>query len=146
LTGRDDGVREGLASEIETSLPAARVVRGLDPVVAWRGQPQALRLDHGPELIAERLMSWCADRGSELRDIQPGNPEQHAFIERFNRTDRTEVLNASVVESLEQVRESRAEWVQSDNEERPHDALAGLPPATYRARLEARSSPLTLSP
>ena len=106
---------------------------------------QAIRLDNGPELIAERFMTWCAERGIELRYIQPGKPDQNAFIERFNRTYRTEVLNAYVFESLDQVREISAEWLQSYNEERPHDALAGLPPATYRAQLEARSSPLALS-
>lgn len=66
-------------------------------------------------------------------------------IERYNRTYRTEVLNAYVFESLEQVREISAEWLQSYNEERPHDALAGLPPATYRAQLETRSSPVAVS-
>ena len=81
-----------------------------------------------------------------FRSIQPGKPDQKAFIERYNRTYRTEVLNAYVVESLEQVREISAEWLQSYNEERPHDALAGLPPAVYRANLEARNSPLPLSP
>jgi putative transposase len=91
-------------------------------------------------------MTWCAERGIELRYIQPGKPDQNAFIERDNRTYRTEVLNAYVFESLEQVREISAEWLQRDNEERPHDALAGLPPALYRARLEARSSPVKLSP
>ncbi len=142
----DEGVREGLAIEVDTSLPAERVIRVLEQVVAWRGQPQAIRLDNGPELIAERVMTWCAERGIERRYIQPGKPDQNAFIERFNRTYRTEVLNAYVFESLEQVREITAEWLQSDNEERPHDALAGLPPATYRANLEARSSPLAVSP
>lgn len=142
----DEGVREGLAIEIDTSLPAERVIRVLDQVVAWRGQPQALRLDNGPELVADRFMSWCAERGIVLRYIQPGKPEQNAFIERFNRTYRTEVLNAYVFESLDQVREISAEWLQSYNEERPHDALAGLPPAIYRAQLEARSSPSLLSP
>jgi len=142
----DEGVREGLAIEIDTSLPAARVIRVLEQVVAWRGQPQAIRLDNGPELTAERFMTWCAERGIELRYIQPGKPDQNAFIERFNRTYRTEVLNAYVFESLDQVREISAEWLQSYNEERPHDALAGLPPATYRAQLEARSSPLQVSP
>ena len=78
--------------------------------------------------------------------IQPGKPDQNAFIERYNRTYRTEVLNAYVLESLDQVREISAEWLQSYNEERSHDGLAGLPPATYRAQLEARSSPLKLSP
>ena len=103
----DEGVREALAIEVDTSLPAERVIRVLDQVVAWRGQPQALRLDNGPELVADRFLSWCAERGIELRYIQPGKPDQNAFIERFNRTYRTEGLNAYVFESLEQVREIR---------------------------------------
>jgi putative transposase len=142
----DEGVREALAIEVDTSLPAEHVIRVLEQLVAWRGRPQAIRLDNGPELIAERFMTWCAERGIELRYIQPGKPDQNALIERFNRTYRTEVLNAYVFESWEQVREISAEWLQSYNEERPHDALAGLPPATYRAKLETRSSPLPVSP
>jgi putative transposase len=142
----DEGVREGLAIEVDTSLPAERVVRVLDQVVAWRGQPPALRLDNGPERLADRFVTWCAERGIELRYIQPGKPDQNAFIERFNRTYRTEVLNAYVFESLDQVREISAEWLQSYNEERPHDTLGGIPPAVYRAQLEARSSPLPVSP
>lgn len=42
----DEGVREGLAIEVDTSLPAERVIRVLEQVVAWRGQPQAIRLDN----------------------------------------------------------------------------------------------------
>lgn len=141
----DEGVREALAIEIDTSLPAARVVRVLEQLVAWRGRPEAIRLDNGPELIADGFMTWCAERDIELRYIQPGKPDQNAFIERFNRTYRTEVLNAYVFESLEQVRELTAQWLISYNEERPHDALAGVPPATYRARLSAGSSPLAVS-
>ena len=53
----DEGVREGLAIEIETSLPAERVSRVLELVVSWRGQPQAIRLDNGPEFIAESFIS-----------------------------------------------------------------------------------------
>jgi putative transposase len=121
-------------------------VRVLEQVVAWRGQPKAMRLDKSPEFIAERVMSWCAARASELWHIQPGKPDQNAFIERSNRTYRTEVLNAYVFESLDQVRANSAEWLQRYNEERAHEALAGLPPATYRATLEARSSLLQLAP
>ena len=83
----DEGVREGLAIEVDTSLPAERVLRVLEQVVSWRGRPQALRLDNGPEWIADRFMTWCAERGIELRYIQPGKPDQNAFIERFNRTN-----------------------------------------------------------
>jgi putative transposase len=91
----DEGVREGLAIEIDKSLPAQRVIRVLDHVVGWRGRA-AGDLARGPELIAERFMTWCEDRGIEPRYIQPGKPDQNAFIERFNRTYRTEVLNANV--------------------------------------------------
>ena len=117
------------------------MIRVLEQVVAWRCQPQAICLDNGPEFLAERFITWCAERAIELRYIQPGKPDQNALIERYNRTYRTEVLNANVFESLDQVREISMEWLQSYNEERPHDALAGVPPATYRANLEARSSP-----
>jgi putative transposase len=142
----DEGVREVLAMEVDTSLPAERVIRVLEQVVAWRGQPQAIRLDNGPEFLADRFASWCADRGIALRYIQPGKPNQNAFIERFNRTVRHEVLDAYVFESLDQVREISAQWMQEYNEERPHDALARVPPATYRAQITARSSPLEVSP
>lgn len=77
----------------------------------------------------------------EVDTSLPGKPDQNAFIERFNPTYRTEVLSAYVFDSLEQVREITAEWLQSYNEERPHDALTGLPPTAYRAQLEAKSSP-----
>lgn len=142
----DEGVREGLAIEIDTSLPAERVIRVLEQVVSWRGQPQAIGFDNDPEFIAERFITWCAERAIQLWHIQPGKPGQNALIEHYNRTYRTDLLSAYVFESLDQVRELSAEWLQSYNEERPHDALAGLPPATYRAQLEARSSPMKLSP
>ncbi len=123
----DEGVREVLAIEVDTSLPAERVVRVLEQVIAWRGQPQAIRLDNGPEFLADRFATWCADRGIALRYIQPGQPNQNAFVERFNRTFRHEVLDAYVFESLDQVREISAEWMREYNEERPHDTLDGMP-------------------
>jgi putative transposase len=81
----------------------------------------------------------------ELRYIQPGKPAQNGFIQRFNRTYRTEVLSAYVFDSLNQVREISAEWLLTYNEVRPQVALVGLPPATYRAQLTAGSSPLPVS-
>lgn len=142
----DEGVREVLAIEVDTSLPAERVIRVLEQVTAWRGQPQAIRLDNGPEFLADRFAAWCQARQIALRYIQPGQPNQNAFIERFNRTFRHEVLDAYVFESLDQVREISAQWMQEYNEERPHDALSRVPPATYRARITVGSSPLLVSP
>ena len=77
----DEVGREVLAIEGDMSLPAERVVRVLEQVVAWRGQPQAIRLDNGPGFFAARRIA--------LRYIQPGKPNQNAFVERFNRTFRT---------------------------------------------------------
>jgi len=66
----DEGVREGLAIEIDTSLPAERVIRVLEQGVSWRGMPQAIRLDNGPEFSAERFRTWCAERAMQLWHIQ----------------------------------------------------------------------------
>ena len=82
-----------------------------------------------PNSHSPYLTDWCKDKGIELRFIQPGKPNQNAFIERFNRSYRTEVLNGWLFTSLEEVREITHQWLQSYNEERPHDALGSLPPA-----------------
>jgi putative transposase len=99
--------------------------------------PKAIRLDNGPELTSQTLMDWCSNKRIELRYIQPGKPNQNAFIERFNRSYRSEVLSRWLFESLDQVREITHGWIKSYNEERPHDALGNLPPALYRERLLA---------
>ena len=142
----DEGVRAVFAIEVDTSLPAERVIRVLEHVTAWRGQPQAIRLDNGPEFLADRVARWGADRGIVLRYIQPGHPNQHALVERFTRTFRHEVLDASVFESRDQVREISAAWMREYHEERPHDTLDGMPPSEFRAHQTVGSSPLTLSP
>jgi putative transposase len=130
----DESVREALAIEIDTSLPAQRVVRALQQLETWRGLPKAIRLDNGPELTSQHLTDWCKDKGIELRFIQPGKPNQNAFIERFNRSYRTEVLNSWLFISLDEVREITHQWLQSYNEERPHDALGNVPSAVFRKR------------
>ena len=82
----DEGNREGLAIEVATSLPAPRVVRALNQLVAFYGRPRAFRLDNGPELTAQVFVDWCNQQGIARHYIQPGKPAQNAFIERFNRT------------------------------------------------------------
>ena len=108
----DEGVREALAIEIDTSLPAERVVRTLQQLATWRGLPKAIRLDNGPELTAQHFTDWGAEKGIELRHIQPGKPNQNAFIERFNRSYRNEVLNGWVLYPYE-VREITHQWITS---------------------------------
>lgn len=88
----DDFNREALAIEIDLNIPAQRVVRVLDRIVANRGYPLKMRMDNGPELISLALAQWAEDHGVMLEFIKPGKPTQNAFIERFNRTYRTEIL------------------------------------------------------
>ena len=107
------------------------------------GLPHAIRLDNGPELRSAALVAWCEDKGIELRYIQLGKPSQNAFIERFNRTYRREVLDAYLFEDLEQVRDITDEWITIYNEERPHRALGKLPPRMFRLQAENSTSSLS---
>lgn len=142
----DEGAREALAIEVDTSIPAGRLIRVMEQLKGWRGLPKALRLDNGPEFLAGDFVTWCESHGIEIRYIQPGKPNQNAFVERFNRTYRHEVLDAYLFEDLDQVREITDGWLQSYNEERPHDSLEQLTPVEYREKLlEAKSSTLELS-
>jgi putative transposase len=141
----DEGVREGLGIEIDTSLPSCRVTRALDRIKQWRGLPEAIRCDNGPELTSQTFMDWCKTNRVEIRYIQPGKPNQNAFIERFNRTYREEILSSYLFSSLDEVRELTWEWLISYNEERPHDALGGLPPTVFRERKEAENSTFEMS-
>ena len=132
----DEGVREALAIVIDTSIPGGRVVRTLDRLVAWRGRPEAIRVDNGPEYLSQVFRDWCRDNDVALHYIQPGKPNQNAYIERFNRTYRHGVLDAYLFESLDQVREITCRWIREYNEERPHDSLGRIPPAVFRRQVE----------
>lgn len=141
----DEGVREALAIDIDTSLPSERVVRVLEQTIQWRGIPKALRMDNGPEFISQRLVDWCERHKVQMLYIQPGKPNQNAFIERFNRSYRTEVLDAYLFENLAHVRALTQDWLVTYNTERPHKALGYLPPAIFRAQLKPENSSFELS-
>jgi len=130
----DEANREALAIEVGASIPATRVVRVLEQLLALYGRPQALRLDNGPELTAEVFTAWCDAQQIALRYIQPGKPDQNAFIERFNRTYREEVLDAYVFASLSEVQALTDDWLLAYNERRPHDALGRIPPTRFLSR------------
>ena len=97
-------------------------------------------------MARERRRKPCDDNDVTLKYIQPGKPNQNAYIERFNRTYRNEVLNAYVFESLSQVQEITRRWIKSYNEERPHSSLGQIPPAMFRRQVEnAKNSNFELS-
>jgi len=127
----DDYNREALWIEVDTSLPAERVVRVLEQLIFWRGTPTRIRMDNGPELISQRLESWAQDQNIELLHIQPGKPAQNAYIERFNRTYREDVLDAYLFDDLQEVRHITESWLEDYNTIRPHEALQGVSPRQF---------------
>jgi len=130
----DEGNREGLAIEVSPSLPSVRVIALLEELIAQHGAPQAIRCDNGPEFTSGAFTAWSAVRGITIQYIQPGKPAQNAYMERFNRTFRHEVLDAYVFETLADVREITATFLRNYNTRRPHDSLGRVPPLTFLPR------------
>jgi len=139
----DDFNRESLAIEIDTSLPSRRLVRVFEQLKAERGLPDILRTDNGPEFLGEAFTDWCRYNGILLAYIEPGKPNQNAYIERFNRSYRQEVLDTWLFRDLDEVREISWAWMLEYNEERDHDSLNGRTPA--EALHQAQSSTFEVS-
>ncbi|MEM1145574.1 MAG: transposase, partial [Pseudomonadota bacterium] len=89
------------------------------------------------EFLGEAFTEWCRTEGIFIDYIEPGKPNQNAYIERFNRSYRYEVLDVWLFRNLDEVREITWRWMLEHNEERDHDGLGGLTPAEalYRAKV-----------
>jgi len=124
----DDYNREGLGNEIDFSLPSASVIRGLEQIIEWRSKPKVLRCDNGPEYISEALRTWVETHEIGIQYIQPGKPQQNAYVKCYNRTLRYDWLNQYMSRTIDQVREhaTRRLWIY--NHERPNMALGGITP------------------
>jgi len=140
----DDFNREALAVEIDTSITGGRLIRVFEYLQAWRGLPETLRVDNGPEFISAEFVAWAEEAGMTIRYIQPGKPNQNAYIERFNRTYREEVLSLYLFKDLAEVRETTYWWMIEYNEDRPHDSLGDKTPKEYM-QLNAENSTFELS-
>jgi putative transposase len=137
----DDFNRESLNITLDTSISSQRVIRELEWLIEWRGEPERIRVDNGPEFIAEALKKWCRDHGIDLIFIQPGKPAQNALIERFNRTFREEVLDLFLFRDLEEARRVAEAWIWIYNNERPHQGLGGLTPVQFMLKYGDRHRP-----
>ncbi len=125
----DDFNREVLAIEIDTSITGRRLIRVFEQLQKHRGLPTQLRVDNGPEFLSNDFKTWAESVGMHIHYIQPGKPNQNAYIERFNRTYRDEVLDLYLFQSLHEVREATYWWRIDYNENRPHDSLGDRTPA-----------------
>ena len=140
----DDFNRELLQVEIDTSITSERLIRVFERLRKERGLPQVLRTDNGPEFLGEAFTQWAKAAGMAIQYIQPGKPNQNAYIERFNRTMRNELLDQHLFVRLDDVREAVYWWMLEYNEQRPHDSLGDMSPIEYAQA--TRNSSFELSP
>jgi putative transposase len=127
--------RESVASEVDTSLPARRVIRVLDELVLERGCPARIVLDNGTEFRSQALDAWAYEHGVTLEFIQPGKPIQNARVESFNGRMRDEVLNQHWWRTVDEARQAITAYREDYNRVRPHSALGNRTPEEFAATL-----------
>lgn len=131
----DDCNREALGIKANVSLPAKRVIEFLDLIACQHGYPLQLRLDNGPENISRDMAAWAKKHGIHIHYIQPGKPAQNAYIERFNRTYREEVLDMYLFRNIAAVQAITDKWLREYNNDRPHESLGNLTPKGFKRQL-----------
>lgn len=87
-----------------------------------------IRCDNGPEYISGALLAWAERESIRIEHIQPGKPQQNAYVERYNRTVRHAWLARTLFDSIEQVRDKASRWLWTYNHEHPNMALGGITP------------------
>ena len=148
LTIVDDATHESVAIEVERAISGHGVSRVLDRLALSRGLPKVIRTDNGKECCGKAMVAWAHEHGVQLRLIEPGKPNQNAYIESFNGRLRDECLNEHWFPSLLHARTEIETWRREYNEERPKKALGGMTPSAYAEQLamKAVTSPLDSKP
>ena len=106
----------------------------MDQLIEVYGAPEAIRMGNGPEMSSETFTEWAKEKGIALLFIQPGKPNQNAFVERFNRSFRDEALDANLFILIVEAQEAAEAWVIDYNEFRPHDSLGDNTPMEFMPR------------
>ena len=128
----DDFNREALAIEASHSFPSELVTRVLDRLTECQGFPEAIRVDNGTEFIAHHFKNWCKNKQIDIQYTQPGKPTQNAYIERFNRLFREDVLDAYIFENINHVKLLSEHWREDYNHNHPHTSLMGMSPIKFK--------------
>ena len=136
----DDATHEAVAIVPEHTIGGDHLVRILDQVCALRGRPAVIRSDNGKEFTGKAMLTWAHRNNVALRLIEPGKPNQNAYVESFNGRLRDECLNEHWFTSLLHARAVIAIWTREYNEERPKPGLGGLTPAAYAKQLAAKAA------
>jgi transposase InsO family protein len=134
----DDATHEAVAICPEHTIGGDHLVRILDGICSQRGKPAVIRSDNGKEFTGRAMLTWAHRNGIALRLIEPGKPNQNAYVESFNGRLRDECLNEHWFTSLAHAKALIEGWRREYNEERPKKSLGGLTPAAYAMQLAAR--------
>jgi putative transposase len=102
------------------------VIRNLNRIIEWHGKPGSIRVDNGPEYISGKLLAWTEKRQISIRHIQPGKPQQNAFVEQYNWTVRHELRHQHIIESNEEAQDYATEGLWSHKNERPNMGIGGI--------------------
>ena len=143
LTIVDDATHESVAIAPERAIGGNALTRILDRLRTDRGLPQVIRTDNGKEFCGRAMLTWAHKQGVTLRLIEPGKPNQNAYIESFNGRLRDECLNEHWFVSLANARTIIETWRREYNEERPKKVLGGLTPTAYAKQLERKAATVT---
>ena len=142
LTVVDDATHEAVAVIPERAIGGQLLTRLLDRLAMVRGLPHVIRTDNGKEFCGRAMLTWAHRRGIKLALIEPGKPNQNAYIESFNGRFRDECLNEHWFTSMAHARSVIETWRREYNEERPKKALGGLTPAAYAKQLAEKAATL----
>lgn len=136
LTIVDDATHEAVAVEVRHWFGGKQVVEVLKRLAHERGLPAVIRSDNAKEFIGSAMLNFAHDKGIALRPIEPGKPNQNAYVESFNSRFRDECLNEHWFVSLEHGCRIIETWRREYNEERPKKGLGGLTPSAYAMQLK----------
>ena len=143
LTVVDDATHEAVAIVPERAIGGQLVTRILDRLATARGLPRVIRTDNGKEFCGRAMLRWAHDHHVTLRLIEPGKPNQNAYVESFNGRLRDECLNEHWFLNLAHAQAIIEAWRREYNEERPKKALGGLTPSAYARQLAEQSATVT---
>jgi putative transposase len=139
----DDGTTECVAAHPEHAMGGDHLVRILDRICQVRGYPKVIRTDNAKEFTGRAMLSWAHKRRVKLRLIEPGKPNQNAYIESFNSRFRDECLNEHWFFNLRHARHLIENWRHEYNEDRPKRGLGGLTPTQFAEQLAVKSNTVT---
>jgi transposase InsO family protein len=114
---------------VKKHITSQDVIDQLFQLIIFRGIPEHLRSDNGPEFTAEVVRKWLTRLGVKTLFIEPGNPWENGYIESFNGKLRDELLNREVFSTLTEAKILIEQWRREYNQVRPHSSLGYRPPA-----------------